>query len=195
MPHTLPQAANSNDFSTQYPRLRFSVRPAEIAAGGLYQYHRYGRDRAFYHDTLHYRRYDGPQCIIAWVLGAVLSYADGSTCIQAPLVVASGAIGFSQYLTYLIPGLDEMSRKAISGGLVVLITILLYRDRSAWGDTLAGGKRVTFYCEPLFERLFGLVAAQISYRIGIIHRRLLAFRSSSGLLEGAIRSSGGRAFF
>ena len=109
---------------------------------------------------------NGPQCIIAWVLGAVLSYADGSvwaelgakwpeaggsysflqnlygrekwgrllsflyvwqTCIQAPLVVASGAIGFSQYLAYLIPSLDDVSKKAISGALVLLITVLLYR--------------------------------------------------------------------
>jgi len=109
---------------------------------------------------------NGPQCIIAWILGAVLSYADGSvwaelgakwpeaggsysflqnlygrekwgrllsflyvwqTCIQAPLVVASGAIGFSQYLTYLIPSLDEVSKKVISGALVILITGLLYR--------------------------------------------------------------------
>jgi fructoselysine transporter len=109
---------------------------------------------------------NGPQCIIAWILGALLAYADGSvwaelgakwpeaggsyaflqnlygkdkwgklmsflyvwqTSIQAPLVVASGAIGFSQYLTYLIPSLDDISRKAISGGLVILITLLLYR--------------------------------------------------------------------
>jgi fructoselysine transporter len=109
---------------------------------------------------------NGPQCIIAWILGAVLSYADGSvwaelgakwpmaggsysflqnlygrdkwgrlfsflyvwqTCIQAPLVVASGAIGFSQYLAYLIPSLDDLSKKAISGALVIFITILLYR--------------------------------------------------------------------
>ena len=109
---------------------------------------------------------NGPQCIIAWIVGAVLSYADGSvwaelgakwpqaggsyaflqnlygrekwgrllsflyvwqTCIQAPLVVASGAIGFSQYLAYLIPSLDDVSKKVISGGLVILITALLYR--------------------------------------------------------------------
>ena len=108
----------------------------------------------------------GPQCILAWLLGAVLSYADGSvwaelgakwpeaggsyaflqnlygrekwgrllsflyvwqTCIQAPLVVASGAIGFSQYLTYLVPSLDDVSRRSISGALVILITTLLYR--------------------------------------------------------------------
>ena len=109
---------------------------------------------------------NGPQCILAWILGAVLSYADGSvwaelgarwpeaggsyaflqnlygrkkwgrlmaflyvwqTSIQAPLVIASGAIGFSQYLAYLIPGLDPIAKKAVSGGLVILITILLYR--------------------------------------------------------------------
>lgn len=48
------------------------------------------------------------------------------TSIQAPLVVASGAIGFSQYFSYLYP-LDEMSRKIMSGALVILITIILYR--------------------------------------------------------------------
>lgn len=108
----------------------------------------------------------GPQCILAWVLGAVLAFADGSvwaelgakwpeaggsyaflqnlygkkkwgrmfsflyiwqTIIQAPLVVASGAIGFSQYLTYLIPGLSAVEQKIVSGALVILITILLYR--------------------------------------------------------------------
>ena len=108
---------------------------------------------------------NGPQCILAWVLGAVLSFADGSvwaelgakwpeaggsysflqnlygkkkwgrllsflyiwqTIIQAPLVVASGAIGFSQYLTFLIP-LTSIEQKLVSGALVVLITFLLYR--------------------------------------------------------------------
>ncbi len=48
------------------------------------------------------------------------------TVIQAPLVVASGAIGFSQYLTYLVP-LSSIEQKAVSGALVLLITFLLYR--------------------------------------------------------------------
>lgn len=108
---------------------------------------------------------NGPQCILAWVLGAVLSFADGSvwaelgakwpeaggsysflqnlygrhkwgrlfsflyiwqTIIQAPLVVASGAIGFAQYLTYLVP-LGTYQQKAVSGALVLFITFLLYR--------------------------------------------------------------------
>lgn len=108
----------------------------------------------------------GPQSIIAWLLGALLAFADGAvwaelgarwpeaggsyaflqnlygrqkwgrlmaflyvwqTSIQAPLVIASGAIGFAQYLTYLVPSLGPIEQKAVSGGLVILITILLYR--------------------------------------------------------------------
>src|ERR1700759_1702115 len=112
-----------------------------------------------------------PQCILAWLLGALLAYADGSvwaelgakwpeaggsysflqnlygkqkwgrlmsflyvwqTSIQAPLVIASGAIGFSQYLTYLIP-LTSVEQKIVSGGLVILISVLLYRKITAIG--------------------------------------------------------------
>src|SRR5580698_10743759 len=54
------------------------------------------------------------------------------TLIQAPLVVASGAIGFSQYLTYLIP-LGKYQQKAISAALVVSLIVLLYRSISAVG--------------------------------------------------------------
>ena len=101
----------------------------------------------------------GPQCLLAWVAGAVLSLLDGlvwaelgaampraggtyaflreaygpgrggrlmsflyiwQTLIQAPLVVASGAIGFSQYLTYLVP-LGKYQQKAVSAALVVAL--------------------------------------------------------------------------
>ena len=48
------------------------------------------------------------------------------TMIQAPLVIASAAIGFSAYLSYLVP-LNVYSSKAVSGAVVVLIVILLYR--------------------------------------------------------------------
>jgi amino acid transporter len=54
------------------------------------------------------------------------------TMIQAPLVVASGAIGFAQYFSYLVP-LDEISRRVVSGMVVVLLTVLLYRKISAVG--------------------------------------------------------------
>jgi fructoselysine transporter len=49
------------------------------------------------------------------------------TCIQAPLVVASGAIGFAQYFSYLVP-LGFFSSKIVSGLIVILITMLLYRN-------------------------------------------------------------------
>src|SRR5262249_42029605 len=48
------------------------------------------------------------------------------TLIQAPLVIASGAIGFAQYFTYLMP-LGPYTQKAISGGLDILWVFLLYR--------------------------------------------------------------------
>ena len=127
---------------------------------------------------------NGPQCIIAWILGAVLAFCDGAvwselgakwpeaggsyaflqnlygrkglgrlmsflyvwqTIIQAPLVAASGAIGFSQYLLYLVPSLTPIEQKAVSGGLIILIAILLYRDITDIGrisvlmGTIVGG--------------------------------------------------------
>jgi amino acid transporter len=101
---------------------------------------------------------NGPQCILAWVLGAFLAFMDGfvwselgaampmaggsynfsekiygektwgslmsflyiwQTVIQAPLVIASGAIGFAAYFQYLVP-LTAVEKKIISG-LVVLV--------------------------------------------------------------------------
>lgn len=54
------------------------------------------------------------------------------TLIQAPLVVASGAIGFAQYVSYLTP-LDEWQRKVVSGGVVLVIIALLYRKIDSVG--------------------------------------------------------------
>ena len=128
---------------------------------------------------------NGPVCIVAWVLGAVLAFADGcvwaelgakwpqaggsyqflnklygekthgkffsflflwQTTIQAPLVIASGAIGFSQYFSFLIP-LESWQQKALSGALVIFITFLLYRKISDVGKIsmfLWAGVIVTF---------------------------------------------------
>lgn len=108
---------------------------------------------------------NGPQCMLAWILGAVLSIMDGAvwaelgaampaaggsyvflkeiygpknwgklasflfiwqTIFQAPLVIASGAIGFSQYFTFLLP-LNTFQQKIVSGLLVIVIVLLLYR--------------------------------------------------------------------
>lgn len=113
----------------------------------------------------------GPLCLLAWILGALLSYTDGmvwaemgakwpeaggsyvflqklyshkkhgrimpflfiwQTTIQAPLVIASGAIGFAQYLTFLIP-LSDIEKKSVSGGLVAVLVALLYRNIKSIG--------------------------------------------------------------
>src|SRR5437764_1112198 len=48
------------------------------------------------------------------------------TFVQAPLSVASASIGFARYAGYLHP-LSTLETKMLSGGLVVLLVILLYR--------------------------------------------------------------------
>jgi amino acid transporter len=54
------------------------------------------------------------------------------TMIQAPLVIASAAIGFAQYFNYLTP-LNELTSKVVSGSVVILIIVLLYRKIEAIG--------------------------------------------------------------
>ena len=54
------------------------------------------------------------------------------TVIQAPLVAASAAIGFSQYLGYLIH-LQDWQAKAVSGAVIIFITFLLYRKIDSIG--------------------------------------------------------------
>jgi amino acid transporter len=48
------------------------------------------------------------------------------TMFQAPLVMASAAIGFSQYAAYLVP-LGRWEQKALSGAVVLAVVALLYR--------------------------------------------------------------------
>ena len=54
------------------------------------------------------------------------------TIIQAPLVAASAAIGFSQYFQYLVP-LTVWQEKALSGAVIIFVTFLLYRNISSIG--------------------------------------------------------------
>ena len=113
----------------------------------------------------------GPQSLVAWMAGALLSLLDGcvwaelgaampqaggsyvflregfgamrwgrlmsflliwQTLVQAPLVMASAAIGFAQYLTYLLP-LGVYAQKAVAGAVVILVILLLYRRITAVG--------------------------------------------------------------
>lgn len=48
------------------------------------------------------------------------------TMLQAPLVAASGAIGFAETATYLY-SFSPIQQKMISGSLIILLTLLLYR--------------------------------------------------------------------
>jgi fructoselysine transporter len=48
------------------------------------------------------------------------------TSIQAPLVVASAAIGFAQYFSYLVD-LSFLQQKLLSGGIIIFVFFLLYR--------------------------------------------------------------------
>lgn len=60
-------------------------------------------------------------------LGKLMSFLFvWQTLIQAPLVIASAAIGFSAYFNYLMP-LNYYQGKAVSGAVVLLIVVLLYR--------------------------------------------------------------------
>ncbi|HSU52194.1 MAG TPA: amino acid permease [Segetibacter sp.] len=69
------------------------------------------------------------------------------TMIQAPLVIASAAIGFASYFSYLVP-LTLMESKILSGSVVVLIILLLYRKIDAIGKIsvfLWGGVIITMF--------------------------------------------------
>jgi fructoselysine transporter len=60
-------------------------------------------------------------------LGKMMSFLFvWQTMIQAPLVIASAAIGFAAYFSYLIP-VSPIMAKVISGGVVIAIVLLLYR--------------------------------------------------------------------
>lgn len=113
----------------------------------------------------------GPQCLLAWAVGAVLAIIDGcvwaelgaaipeaggsyvylreaygpakwgrllsflviwQTIFQAPLVMASGSIGFAEYFSFLHP-LGKYGQKAVAGAVVIVLAILLYRRISDVG--------------------------------------------------------------
>jgi fructoselysine transporter len=70
------------------------------------------------------------------------------TMIQAPLVIASAAIGFSQYFNYIFP-LGIMESKLLSGAVVIMIVFLLYRKIETIGKIsvfLWTGVLITLAC-------------------------------------------------
>lgn len=108
------------------------------------------------------------------------------TCLQAPLVVASAAIGFSDYFGYLVP-LEDWERKMVSAAVVVLVVLLLYRNIREIGKIsvliwsgviitilwiIISGfthQRVSYSCLPgggqkMFSGAFGLLIGQASVK-------------------------------
>jgi len=57
------------------------------------------------------------------------------TVFQASFVVASGAIGFTNYVQYLVPITVPWERKAVSAGIIVLIVVALSRRIDVIGRT------------------------------------------------------------
>jgi amino acid transporter len=121
----------------------------------------------------------GPQSLIAWLVGAMVALADGlvwaelgaalphsgggyrylleaygsrgpgrlmsflflwQTVIAFPLMMASGAVGFANYLQYLVPSLDYWQRKGVAALVCLLAASLVYRriDRVGRWGTLFG---------------------------------------------------------
>ena len=78
------------------------------------------------------------------------------TMIQAPLVIASAAIGFSKYFSYLVP-LDSTTERIVSGSVVVLIIFLLYRKI----DTI--GKISVFLWSGVIITMFWIIGGGIAH--------------------------------
>jgi fructoselysine transporter len=83
------------------------------------------------------------------------------TCLQAPLVIASAAIGFAHYFGYLVP-LGYWSQKAVSGAVVIVVVALLYRNIRTIGKMavfLWSGVIITI----LWIIISGFTHRQVSY--------------------------------
>ncbi len=78
------------------------------------------------------------------------------TMIQAPLVIASAAIGFSKYFSYLVP-LNSTTERIVSGSVVVLIIFLLYRKI----DTI--GKISVFLWSGVIITMFWIIGGGIAH--------------------------------
>ena len=83
------------------------------------------------------------------------------TSIQAPLVVASGAIGFSQYMRYLMP-VPYNQQKYVAVFIIVLLVILLYKKIESIGRISVLLWTVTIFT-ILWIIFSGLTHKQVSY--------------------------------
>src|SRR5690348_7482588 len=114
----------------------------------------------------------GPQCMLGWLLGAVLAICDGLVwselaaampgtggtylylrdafrgtrwgsllpflfiwqfVLSGPLEIASGYIGFAQYVGYFWPGMGPIGMRIVSAGVGLVVIALLYRGVATVG--------------------------------------------------------------
>jgi fructoselysine transporter len=83
------------------------------------------------------------------------------TMIQAPLVIASAAIGFAAYFSYLLP-LSPVTSRIVSGMVVISIVFMLYRKIDAIG------KISVFLWSGVLITLFWIIGG------GIVHGNFLS---------------------
>ena len=98
------------------------------------------------------------------------------TMIQAPLVLTSASLGFAKYFSFLTP-LTAVESKMVSGSLIILIVLLLYRKIEAIGKitvalwigvlltialVIAGGIMYGNFLQPLRSINTGLTFSSFS---------------------------------
>jgi len=161
----------------------------------------------------------GPQCMLGWLLGALVAICDGLVwselsaalpgaggtyhyfreifrgtrlggilpflfiwqfIFSGPLEIASGYIGFSQYVGYFWRGMTPWGARAVAIGVGVLVVALLYRRITAIGKLT-----VVLWIGMLATVLWIIVAG-----LGNFHANVVfdfppnAFRFSTGFAAG-----------
>lgn len=161
----------------------------------------------------------GPQCMLGWVLGAVIALCDGLVwselaasmpatggtyvylreafqktnfggllpflfiwqfIFSGPLEIASGYIGFAQYVGYFRPGMGTAATRAVSMSVGVLVIVLLYRR-----VTSIGKLTVVLWAGMLITVLWVIVAGLNHFNAKVVFDfPPNAFRFSTGFVAG-----------
>jgi APA family basic amino acid/polyamine antiporter len=161
----------------------------------------------------------GPQCMLGWVLGAIIALGDGLVwselassmprtggtyvylreafsktalggilpflfiwqfIFSGPLEIASGYIGFAQYVGYFWHGMGTGATRAVSMSVGVLVIILLYRR-----VTSIGKLTVVLWVGMLITVLWVIFAGLTHFNAKVVFDfPPNAFRFSTGFVAG-----------
>jgi len=161
----------------------------------------------------------GPQCMLGWVLGAVIALCDGLVwselaasmpatggtyvylreafkktslggilpflfiwqfIFSGPLEIASGYIGFAQYVGYFWPGMGAGATRAVSMSVGILVIVLLYRR-----VTSIGKLTVVLWAGMLITVLWVIFAGLSHFNAKVVFDfPPNAFRFSTGFVAG-----------